>query len=123
MHKRILTLLALCSIIICSCDKINDEPTPSPEKPTPEKPTPEQPTPETPTPDKPSTDDGLSYVWDFDVIPEITISLTPEEWQRLLLTYDKDNKTKAYFHCDVTYKKGNDVWNITNAGVRLRGNT
>ena len=120
--------MALCSIIICSCDKINDEPTPSPEKPTPEKPTPEKPTPEKPTPeqptpDKPSTDDGLSYVWDFDVIPEITISLTPEEWQRLLLTYDKDNKTKAYFHCDVTYKKGNDVWNITNAGVRLRGNT
>ena len=25
-------------------------------------------------------------------IPEITISLTPEEWQRLLSTYDKDNK-------------------------------
>lgn len=118
MHKRILTLLALCSLIICSCDKINDEPTPSPEKPTPEKPTPEK-----PTPDKPSTGDGLSYIWDFDVIPEITISLTPEEWQRLLTTYDKDNKTKAYFHCDVTYKKGDDVWNITNAGVRLRGNT
>lgn len=69
------------------------------------------------------TGDGLSYVFDIDVIPEITLSVPLAQWNNLLSKYDSDNQTKEYVHCDVTYKKGDDQFKITDAAVRLRGNT
>ena len=123
----------------------NTELTPeTPENPeTPETPeTPENPeTPETPeTPEKPDTPEspawdyshvttstfghaGLTYIWDESVLPEITISVSVDEWNRLLDLYDANKNTKEYIYCDVTYKKGNDVHKVEDAGVRLRGNT
>ncbi len=67
--------------------------------------------------------DGLEYVWDSSVIPEITLSFSLNEWNSLLALYDKNEKTKEYVHCDVTYRKGSDVYEIKDAGARLRGNT
>lgn len=114
----------------------------TPETPdTPENPdTPETPdTPEVPeTPEEPETTPtwdyspvttatighaGLSYIWDESVIPEITVNVSLEQWNKLLGLYDKDNKTKEYIYCDVTYKKGSDIHVVEDAGIRLRGNT
>lgn len=67
--------------------------------------------------------EGLAYVWDFDAIPEIHLEFKLDQWNSLLAKYDKDNKTKEYVKCDVTYKKGSDVFEIKDAGIRLRGNT
>ena len=66
---------------------------------------------------------GLSYIWDESIIPEITVNVTLEQWNKLLGLYDQNNKTKEYIYCDVTYKKGSDVHVIEDAGLRLRGNT
>ena len=66
---------------------------------------------------------GLSYMWDESVIPEITINVTLDEWNRLLGLYDANKNTKEYIYCDVTYKKGADTHFIKDAGIRLRGNT
>ena len=66
---------------------------------------------------------GLSYIWDESVIPEITISVTEEEWNRLLGLYDQNNNTKEYIYCGITYKKGTETTKIDDAGLRLRGNT
>ena len=66
---------------------------------------------------------GLSYMWDENVIPEITISVSVDEWNRLLSLYDQNNSTKEYIHCDITYKKGSEVTTVKDAGIRLRGNT
>ena len=115
----------------------NPETPENPEKPdTPENPeTPEDPnTPETPTDPSPTWDyssvttatighKGLSYLWDESVIPEITISVSLDEWNRLLGLYDQNSSTKEYVYCDVTYKKGSDTYTVEDAGVRLRGNT
>ena len=68
-------------------------------------------------------DEGLSYIWDEGVIPEITIAVSLEEWNKLLKAFDQNPNNKDYFHCNLTYKKGSDVHNITDAGIRLRGNT
>ncbi len=76
----------------------------------------------TPSGDTDSSD-GLEYVWDSSVIPEITLSFSLSEWNTLLSYYDKNEKTKEYVHCDVTYRKGDDVYEIKDAGARLRGNT
>ena len=67
--------------------------------------------------------EGLSYIWDESVIPEITISLTKDEWNNLLKAYDKNANNKDYFYCDITYKKGSEITTVEDAGVRLRGNT
>ena len=68
-------------------------------------------------------DSGLQYVWDESVIPEITFNVTKSEWDRLLSLYDQNNNTKEYIHCDITYKKGSEETIITDAAIRLRGNT
>ena len=67
--------------------------------------------------------EGISYMWDESVIPEITIHITPEEWNKLLARYDEFQHNVDYFHADFTYKKGEEVIFIEDGGVRLRGNT
>lgn len=84
--------------------------------------------PETPeNPDKPVnpgiTEEGINYVWDESVIPEITMHFTLDEWNALLERYDRDNHNSDYFHADITYKKGDEVTEIKDGGVKLKGNT
>ena len=67
--------------------------------------------------------EGISYVWDESVIPEITIHMTSDEWNRLLKRYDEFSHNVDYFHADFTYKKGSETIFIEDGGVRLRGNT
>ena len=69
------------------------------------------------------TVDGVAYMWDESVIPEITISIAEDEWNRLLFRYDEYSHNVDYFHADFTYKKGSEVTQITDGGLRLRGNT
>ena len=134
--KRLLAL-ALCIAAAVSCGEIDRYPGADDLNPggTQQKPeTPE--TPETPEePEKPTLWDyspvttatfgheGLSYIWDESVIPEITINVSLEEWNKLLGLYDKNKNTKEYIYCDVTYKKGDETHFIEYAGLRLRGNT
>ena len=66
---------------------------------------------------------GIKYVWDDRVIPEITFNVSVDEWNRLLQEFDKNSQTKEYIKCNVTYKKGSEVTEIIDAGIRLRGNT
>ena len=66
---------------------------------------------------------GHAYVWDENVIPEITISVSLDEWNRLLGLYDQNKNTKEYIYCDITYKKGSQTHVVEDAGIRLRGNT
>lgn len=66
---------------------------------------------------------GLSYIWDENVIPEIKITVSVDEWNKLLAYYDQNSNTKEYVYCDVEYRKGDEVTNVTDAGIRLRGNT
>lgn len=67
--------------------------------------------------------EGVEYIWDESVIPEIHISISLDEWNKLLKEYDKNNNIVDYFHCDVDYIKGGEKITIEDAGVRLRGNT
>lgn len=67
--------------------------------------------------------EGLQYVWDESVIPEITMTVPLDEWNRLLSLYDANQNTKDYVRCDITYRKGDEVTEIKDAGIRLRGNT
>lgn len=67
--------------------------------------------------------EGERYVWNYDYVPEITVKVPLQEWNALLLDYDRSSETEKYIHCDVEFKRGNDVTVIKDAGFRLRGNT
>ena len=117
VNFSILMLFAIC-INFTSCDNL------FPSKPNnPENENPEDNDNPGETENPITVDNGLAYIFDFEAIPEITLHFPLEEWNDLLSKYDANNDTKEYVHCDVTFKKGDDVFNINNSGVRLRGNT
>ncbi len=55
--------------------------------------------------------------------PEITLSVSESEWNRLLEAYDEDNDTQEFIHASVTYKKDDVEESVSDAGLRLKGNT
>ena len=67
--------------------------------------------------------EGISYIWDESYIPEITIHMTVDEWNKLLMRYDEFSGNVDYFHADFTYRKGEETTFIEDGGIRLRGNT
>ncbi|MGM9738750.1 MAG: CotH kinase family protein [Candidatus Cryptobacteroides sp.] len=69
------------------------------------------------------TDEGIAYVWDDTVIPEITMKVSLEQWNAFLARYDEYDQNADYFHADFTFKKGNEVTAIQDGGFRIRGNT
>ena len=68
-------------------------------------------------------DAAINYMWDESVIPEITIKITEDEWNKLLFRFDEYDHNVDYFHADFIYKKGQEIHNISDGGLRLRGNT
>ena len=74
-------------------------------------------------PVKPEYQESISYVWDLTALPEIQIEVPLTEWNNLLASYDRNNSTREYIHCNATYIKGDDVHKIQDVGLRLRGNT
>ena len=91
----------------------------------------EDPKPE-PEPDAPLCNDypntqwaagELDWLFDMNVLPEIRIDVTQEQWNALLEEYDRDSNTNAYIHCDVNFKSKGEEHDFVDAGLRLRGNT
>ena len=103
-------MMALC---FSACNEM--DPTPSEPDGTEEKPD----TTEVVVPVTPGqiNDPGIAYLWDESIIPEITVSMTTDEWNRLLKRYDEFSHNVDYFHADFTYRKGNEVFEIEDGGV------
>ena len=74
-------------------------------------------------PDRVDWGDALGYVFDESVIPEIHVTVSEAEWNRLLKAYDANHNTQEFVRCDVRYRKGDETTVIGNAGLRLKGNT
>lgn len=66
---------------------------------------------------------GYDYVWDDETIPEIHLSVSLDEWNRLLALYDDNAFTTQYVTATVTFVKDGETTIIDNAGLRLKGNT
>ena len=56
-------------------------------------------------------------------LPELTVSFSQGEWNRLLSLYDADNHTKEYVRCNVSLRDGDKSCEVRDAGLRLRGQT
>ncbi len=66
---------------------------------------------------------GYDYVWDDDAIPEIHLSVSLSEWNRLLALYDANYFTTQYVAANISFIKDGETTAIDNVGLRLKGNT
>ena len=111
MRRLASLLLSLCAcILVMSCEKIGGSP-------------------ETPDNNQEGggeaveQKDGTAYVYDLEALPEIHLSFSLSEWNSLLSKYDRNPNTDDQVKCDVRFIKGEDEFNIKEAGIRLKGNT
>jgi len=68
-------------------------------------------------------DQGLNYVYDIAGIPHITLEITTAEWNNLLAWYDQNPDNEEYIKTHCTFTKDDKSIKITDAGLRIRGNT
>lgn len=67
---------------------------------------------------------GPRFIFDDSRLPELTISVSEGEWNRLLGFYDEDSGTREYVKCSsVTLVRDDVTLESKDAGLRLRGNT
>ena len=67
---------------------------------------------------------GVDYVWDMDALPEIHITVSLGEWNRLLDLYDGNSGTKQYVAAKhFTFVQNGERTEIDSIGLRLKGNT
>lgn len=72
----------------------------------------------------PSKPTGYDYVWDPTQLPEIHITVSFDEWNRLLGLYDQNSFTKQYIMADqFTFIQQGDTTTVHDIGLRLKGNT
>ena len=67
--------------------------------------------------------EGYSYVWDDDVVPEVHLKVSLDEWNRLLSLYDANAFTTQYVMATATFVKDGETTVIDSVGLRLKGNT
>lgn len=68
-------------------------------------------------------DPDLDEVFDMQTLPVINIKVGEEDWNELLLKYDKNKNVKDYIRCDFSIEKGSKLVTLPNSGLRLHGNT
>lgn len=70
-----------------------------------------------------SRTESLNYIFGTDSVAEITLTISRKEWDKLCTNYDKNPKNEDCVHADFEMKKDNNTWQISDIGMRLRGNT
>lgn len=70
-----------------------------------------------------SRTESLNYIFGTDSVAQITLTISREQWDELCTNYDKNPKNEDCVHADFEMKKGNNTWQISDIGMRLRGNT
>lgn len=70
-----------------------------------------------------SRTESLNYIFGTDSVAEITLTISRKEWDKLCTNYDKNPKNEDCVHAGFEMKKGGNTWQISNIGMRLRGNT
>lgn len=70
-----------------------------------------------------SRTESLNYIFGTDSVAEITLTISRKEWNKLCTNYDKNPKNEDCVHAGFEMKKGGNTWQISDIGMRLRGNT
>jgi spore coat protein H len=68
-------------------------------------------------------DTNLNYVFDKTALPEITVEISTAEWNKLLNNFDANPQNEIEVSADYKFSKNGVIDQLTNIGLRLRGNT
>ena len=67
--------------------------------------------------------EGYDYVWDNNVIPEVHLDVSLDEWNRLLQLYDANAYTTQYVMGSLSFVRDGETTVIDSVGIRIKGNT
>lgn len=70
-----------------------------------------------------SRKESLDFIYSTKSVADINITITQEQWNKLLSDYDQNNKNEECVHADFKMEKAGVEWKIDDIGFRLRGNT
>ena len=105
LRFRLLAVIACCLCALSSCKPSEPETPPEPE-------------------DRALKDKyGITYIYEGGGIPEVHVCVPIDQWNSLLKAYDANAHTKTSVKCDVRFVKDGETTEITEAGIRLKGNT
>ena len=79
--------------------------------------------PEKPTQDDPSTHRNSAYLYDLQAVPEITITVTEENWNTYLRNFDENRDNGLYVPAAFSFTKDGVTYTRDSVGLRPRGNT
>ena len=65
----------------------------------------------------------LETLFDLNTLPEIEITVSVEEWNRLLQNFDINSQNEEAIKADFCFTKNDVRFQATNVGMRLKGNT
>lgn len=73
----------------------------------------------------PVVSDGAAYLFDNESagIPSVYIRVSTEQWNKLLIAYDKNNKTNETVHADLSFVKGEEATAVYDVALSIKGNT
>ncbi len=63
------------------------------------------------------------YLYEIDALPEITITVTEQDWNQYLKNYDNDPDNSEYVPVAFTFAKRGEIFHRDSVGLRPRGNT
>lgn len=118
VNKIIISLMA-AMIAVYSCEKIGNDPVDPDKEPIPEKPEQES---KPDTPSWPEDQQGKSYIWDSEVIPEVCIHISETNWNNILTSHDRNRDLTPYLSCNIYFDKDGAKDTVKTAGVRIRDN-
>lgn len=118
--KRLLYILCLVPLLMMACRP--DEPVTDNTKPGSDTVPGEEPY---YPPDSSGADRHRNYdfLFDLDAVPEVTLTLTEDEWNRYLSNFDNNPNNGIYVWGQWTFRKGDLIYTRDSVGVRARGNT
>lgn len=63
------------------------------------------------------------YIYDIEVVPEISLEISKQEWNKILNYYDQNPQNEEYIVGKFGFNKTGTAESLDSIGVRLRGNT
>ncbi|MDD2961312.1 MAG: CotH kinase family protein [Muribaculaceae bacterium] len=65
----------------------------------------------------------VDYIFDMNALPTITLEISTDEWNKMLLNFDKNKENEECIVVDFLFNKYGEIRKVENVGLRLRGNT
>lgn len=66
---------------------------------------------------------NLNYIFNPDVLGHTTVTITRDEWNTMLDYIARNPKNETCVHAEYQFEKGDYKWNLSDVGIRIRGNT